>query len=352
MYTQEPVDTSIKYNSGSNSCSWKNNYNLTLSASDNVGIAYYEIDHHGNGTVDETTGSNFIPPSGWSTCTAIFRAVDHAGNRGPWTSAQHIHQDTTAPTCGSWSGESTSWTSGNRTISVGCNDSGGSGCKQSSYSVTYTGTTQTATPSFTISDNAGNTAVCSKNVNVYTDKDAPTCGSWSGESTSWTNQNRTISVGCNDSGSGCSQGSYSETYTRSTKTATSSIEIRDNVGHTTKCTKNVNVYIDKDAPTVGWMNYGGSIVDVCTNDSLAGIDAIATGYISNYNYLNWEFSSVPSSAFMAWGYKNIITGDGNITTFQSGTQTCYRWEGVATGTIGVKGCDRAGNCASNMYKKS
>lgn len=100
------------------------------------------------------------------------------------------------------------------------------------------------------------------------------------------------------------------------------------------------------------MNYGGSIVDVCTNDSLAGIDTIATGYISNYNYLNWEFSSVPSSAFMAWGYKNIITGDGNITTFQSGTQTCYRWEGVATGTIGVKGCDRAGNCASNMYKKS
>ncbi len=99
------------------------------------------------------------------------------------------------------------------------------------------------------------------------------------------------------------------------------------------------------------MNYGGSIVDVCTSDSLAGIDAIATGYISNYNYLNWEFSNVPSSAFMAWGYKNIITGDGNITTFQSGTQTCYRWEGVATGTIGVKGCDRAGNCASKMYKK-
>ena len=95
--TSAPGATTITYNGGSNTCSWKNNYNLTLSASDNVGIAYYEIDHHGNGTVDETTGSNFIPVDGWSTCTAIFRAVDHAGNRGPWTEVQHIHMDTTPP---------------------------------------------------------------------------------------------------------------------------------------------------------------------------------------------------------------------------------------------------------------
>ena len=95
--SSDPSIPSITYNGGSNTCSWKNNYNLTLSSSASSGIAYYEIDVDNNGTSDGTTGSNFIPSNGWSTCSARFRAVTNAGRRSGWTDAQHIHMDTTGP---------------------------------------------------------------------------------------------------------------------------------------------------------------------------------------------------------------------------------------------------------------
>ena len=98
MDTAAPGVTGITYNSGSNTCSWKNNYNLTLSANDNVGIAYYEIDWTGDGAANRTTAANFIPWNGYSSCNTRFRAVDHAGNRGAWSAVQHIHMDTTSPT--------------------------------------------------------------------------------------------------------------------------------------------------------------------------------------------------------------------------------------------------------------
>ena len=95
--TSNPSTPSITYNGGSNTHSWKNNYNLILSSSASSGIAYYEIDVDNNGTSDGTTGSNFIPVSGWSTCYARFRAVSNTGRRSGWTSVQHIHMDTTGP---------------------------------------------------------------------------------------------------------------------------------------------------------------------------------------------------------------------------------------------------------------
>ena len=95
--SSDPSIPSITYNGGSNTCSWKNNYNLTLSSSASSGIAYYEIDVDNNGTSDGTTGSNFIPSNGWSTCSARFRAVTNAGRRSGWTDIQHIHMDTTGP---------------------------------------------------------------------------------------------------------------------------------------------------------------------------------------------------------------------------------------------------------------
>ncbi len=86
-----PSTPKITYNSGSNSHAWQNNYNLTLSSTDNVGIARYEIDTNGDGVVDKTTGSNFIPTNGWNSCATRFRAVDTVGNVSGWTSNQHIH---------------------------------------------------------------------------------------------------------------------------------------------------------------------------------------------------------------------------------------------------------------------
>ena len=102
MDTEAPTVPTVTYNGGSNSCSWKNNYNLTLTSTDNVSIAYYESDGNGDGIADFTTASNFIPWNGFSCCTQRFRAVDVAGNVSAWTGNHHIHMDTENPVHTSW----------------------------------------------------------------------------------------------------------------------------------------------------------------------------------------------------------------------------------------------------------
>lgn len=100
-----PGATTVSYAGGSNSCSWKNNYNINLSASDanattdngRSGIRYYEIDWDGDGKEDTTTGSNFVPWNGYNSHNTRFRAVDYAGNKGSWSAAHHIHMDTGKP---------------------------------------------------------------------------------------------------------------------------------------------------------------------------------------------------------------------------------------------------------------
>ncbi|MDO5003882.1 MAG: InlB B-repeat-containing protein [bacterium] len=141
------------------------------------------IDATYNG-VAQRTGCDITSPSiartgytiyGWNTTASATTSSWNVGvTKQVSSSATYyaITKDTTAPTCGSWSGESTTWTGGNRTISVGCNDSG-SGCKQTTYSQTFNSSTTTAVVSFTISDNAGNTRTCSKTANIYLDTVAP-----------------------------------------------------------------------------------------------------------------------------------------------------------------------------------
>ena len=92
----------VIYNGGSNTCTWKNNYNFTLSSTAETGISYYEIDWNSDGIADSTTGSNFIPWNGYSSCTTRFRAVSNAGNRSGWTGNHHIHMDTQAPAHTNW----------------------------------------------------------------------------------------------------------------------------------------------------------------------------------------------------------------------------------------------------------
>ena len=66
-----------------------------------------------------------------------------------------------------------------RNITAACSETANndnSGCVKTSYSKSYTTTTTTATPSFTLADNAGNTRSCSPSsaLNIYVDKTAPT----------------------------------------------------------------------------------------------------------------------------------------------------------------------------------
>ena len=98
--TTAPSVPSIQYNGGSNTCSWKNNYNITLGSTDGeTGINHYEIDWSGDGVSNYTvTGSNFIPWNGFNSHNVRFRAVNGLGIASDWTTVQHIHMDTTSPT--------------------------------------------------------------------------------------------------------------------------------------------------------------------------------------------------------------------------------------------------------------
>lgn len=93
----KPSKTIVTYLGGSNSHSWKNNYKLKLSATDNIGVSYYEVDWNNDGVVDQTTSDIYIPVNNFSYCNVRFRAVDFGGNRGEWSDTQDIHMDTENP---------------------------------------------------------------------------------------------------------------------------------------------------------------------------------------------------------------------------------------------------------------
>ena len=93
----KPTKTTVTYLGGSNSHSWKNDYKLELIATDDVEVAYYEVDRNNDNIVDETTSSIYIPVNGFSYCKVRFRAVDVGGNRGEWSDTNDIHMDTEAP---------------------------------------------------------------------------------------------------------------------------------------------------------------------------------------------------------------------------------------------------------------
>ena len=84
--------------------------------------------------------------------------------------------------------------------------------------------------------------VCRK---VEGDGDDPICGDINGESTRWTKENRTISIGCSDLTSGCESTTFSKTFNRTTRVG--HITIRDKKGTAKNC--NVNAYVDKNEPT-------------------------------------------------------------------------------------------------------
>lgn len=84
----------------------------------------------------------------------------------------------------------------------------------------------------------------------------PTCV-WNGESTSWTQNDRTISLGCEDvNGSGCTlNNTISKTYNSNTKTDKWYYIISDVAGNETICEKEADVYVDK-CTQVGSREYG------------------------------------------------------------------------------------------------
>lgn len=202
--------------------------------------------------------------------------IDNVGN----TNKKKLvidHIDKEPPKCGKVTGDSTIWTNKDRSITVECLDDG-SGCKKASYTASFNSSLKTG--EITIEDNVGNTTNCP--VNVYIDKDKPSCKNTKGASTTWTNKNRKISTECLDSLSGCTMNSYESEFTTDTKVGI--ITISDNAGNTEDCS--VNAYVDKTAPTcestgapTSWTNSSVKLVGTCS-DSLSGCKGNVTKVIN------------------------------------------------------------------------
>ena len=152
------------------------------------------------------------------------------------------------------------------------------------------------------------------------DRTPPTC-SWNGESTSWTKENRTITATCNDSKSGCTSGTASKnwSYTNGThKSETLSYTMSDNVGNTVTCRKDVNIYVDKEAPTIKY------------TQGLSG----SGGY-------DLTFTSTDSGEMQSI----IMSGDSSA----SGTST-LSIKSLKTGTYTIISKDKAGNTSKKIVR--
>ncbi len=187
---------------------WANRKNVTIKATDGNGSGIYG---YSIGKNNDCVHANYIEEEDNIFQQAISEegtyyicVKDRAGNVSEDVSTKTFTVekiDNVPPTC-VFSGESTSWTTSNRTISLGCSDEGGSGCVleegQGSISKTYSTNTKTDIFNYVISDQAGNTTDCSKIcnetgecsdrvINVYVDKctaTSPSYGGWSGCSAS------------------------------------------------------------------------------------------------------------------------------------------------------------------------
>jgi prepilin-type N-terminal cleavage/methylation domain-containing protein len=306
----------------------------------------------------------YSPTNSWVQTTTIsaYTIKDNAGNtRTCGASSANVYVDKTIPAC-SFTGESTTWTNSDRTITATCSDSG-SGCTTATTSKTWSytsGTTQTASLSYTIYDNAGNSNTCSNsNANIYVDKDKPTC-TFAGESTTWTNSNRTITATCSDTGSGCTTATASKTWSYTsgtTKTASLSYTIYDNAGNSNTCKKpSANIYVDKTAPTcthsenTTWTNQNYTLTWGCSDSG--------SGCNSSYSGSSKVISTTAESA--AVPKYTIKDNAGNTTTCDAisavsvkvdkDAPTCTATKsntGTTSGVTITYSCDDTGSGVSN-----
>ena len=174
--------------------------------------------------------------------------------------------DRTPPIC-IISGDSTTWTKDNRTISYGCSDNV-SGCSKSNSggSIEFSTTIKIGViPSYIIKDVAGNETTCeAQNANVYVDKTDPACGTINVSGTSGTNgwyrSNVTISkTNGSDNHSGHASTMIDKDKIENETTTSGEVvtlTTTDKAGNT--CTTSKTIKIDKTNPTCGKISISGT----------------------------------------------------------------------------------------------
>ena len=120
-------------------------------------------------TYPSITANTGYTSVGWGTSSGATSGVS-PGNYTATASSTRVANatDQTAPTCGTVGNSSTEWRKTAQTLTVACNETGGSGCSRTTFSQSFT---ETRVGYITISDNAGNTRDCP--VNAYVDTTAP-----------------------------------------------------------------------------------------------------------------------------------------------------------------------------------
>ncbi len=223
--------------------------------------------------------------------------------------------DKIPPTCTSTGGSKT-WTSGMRTITGKCSDTGGSGCK-GNISYTYNAAANTnwildnagpagAGKAGTVYDNAGNSANCQANQSIRLDRKKPSCTS-SGGNANWIfGGSVTLTGKCSDDGSGC-KGNATKTFYPETDTKTASPgTVYDNVGNSTACPANQEVHVTEklEAPIItnptngNWVNYNFSLNVKTPNNK------VKVGYWQyRYASISWQtYSDSAKNTFTTTPY--------------------------------------------------
>ncbi len=246
------------------------------------GINYYGV------TTSKRTSNEFDNQTQDTTSVTWYGYIeDKAGNFTVCNTT--FKKDSTVPTCTS-SGDNDTWKKSAVTVSWGCQD-------DTSKCVTTTSTKKFSTdgtyqktwdaPAYDIYDKAGNHTACdSISRNIYFDKKAPECSN-SGDSTTYTKNNRKIYYGCSDNSesgqSGCKTATKNVEYSTTTVTDTiAAYTIKDVAGNSTNCPDRVaNVYVDKTNPTCSTSktstgSTGGVTVSISCSDDNSGCSSSNT----------------------------------------------------------------------------
>lgn len=181
-----PTKTIVTYLSGVSSSNWQNNIQISLHATDDIGIRHYEI--YKDGIYYGTTGETWTPPNNFASSNVTFRAVDLAGNKGEFSDGKKVYMDTEPPSITSvnLNGYASGvWTSHNVRISFNATDN----AKLDHYEYadsdqSTTGTVISNPWIFTQDgmwkiyiravDSAGNIGSWSNEYNIFLDKTPPT----------------------------------------------------------------------------------------------------------------------------------------------------------------------------------
>ena len=280
--------------------------------------------------------------------TVYIYVRDAAGNIALVSTQILNNSDNVAPTITDVIGNPTSWTNQDATLSINGASDSGSGLNDTAYSFSTTqgeynwqaSNTETFSSNQTIyvyvRDVAGNIALVSTQIITKIDKTAPAIANVTGNPTSWTNANVTLTVTASDNESGLNDTAYSfstaegEYNWQSSNTDTFSsngtvyIYVRDAAGNISLVNVQTINKIDIELPTI--TDVSGNLSDYTTSGSVVLTVNSATDGQSGLSDKPYSFSSVQNS---------YIWQASNVSPVYTSNKTIYVYLRDAAGNISL-----------------